>query len=72
MSSEPQSPESSREWFLAKPARSIPEVAIFLKMPHKSVRQLADDGTFPGIKLGKQWRLSTRGVVRVIDAETTK
>lgn len=46
---------------------TIDDAAIFMKMAPKTIRKLLKDGTLPGRQVGKQWRITKRSLLDLID-----
>jgi hypothetical protein len=65
-------PPMSREEFLLRPTRTPAEVRAFTGFTEEAVYTLLRDGTFPSVRVGKFWKVSTRGVVRVLDGEDVR
>lgn len=47
-------------------ALTIKQVARLLQLPEQTVRQRLREGTLPGVRLGKHWRVSRAGLDRLL------
>jgi len=46
---------------------TIDELAIYLKLPKRTLYKLAQEGTVPGHKVGKHWRFRRNTIDRWLD-----
>lgn len=40
--------------------RSVEELSRIVQVPEHTIRRWLNDGTIPGIKIGRQWRISEK------------
>ncbi len=48
---------------------TIDELAIYLKLPKRTLYKLAQEGTIPGHKVGRHWRFKRDTIDRWLDDE---
>ena len=46
---------------------TIDELAVYLKLPKRTLYKLAQEGTVPGHKVGKHWRFKRDTIDRWLD-----
>ncbi len=58
------------EWMSKKPDNvlTIDELSAYLQIPQSSLYELVREGTLPGTKVGRHWRLRRETIDRWLDA----
>jgi putative molybdopterin biosynthesis protein len=49
---------------------TVPEVAEYLRIAERTVRDLIKRGQLPGVRIGKEWRIKRVDVEKMVNTET--